>query len=110
MRGIAGRLVAEVRSQGLRAYASGRGALGFWLIALLVGIVAGQAAVIFRLAIAALQEIVYGADDMMLATQLSRLDTVWVVTVPILGGLAVGLLLWRFTPDGRARSVADVIE
>ena len=29
---------------------------------------------------------------------------------PALGGLAVGLILHRFTPDGRVRAVADVIE
>jgi CIC family chloride channel protein len=29
---------------------------------------------------------------------------------PDLGGLVVGLILHWFTPDGRVRSVADVIE
>ena len=33
-----------------------------------------------------------------------------VLSVPIAGGLTVGLILHRFTPDGRVRSVADVIE
>jgi CIC family chloride channel protein len=33
-----------------------------------------------------------------------------ILLIPILGGLLVGLILHRFTPDGRVRSVADVIE
>ncbi|MEO0358190.1 MAG: chloride channel protein, partial [Pseudomonadota bacterium] len=34
----------------------------------------------------------------------------WVLIIPTLGGLAVGIILHNFTPDGRVRSVADVIE
>jgi CIC family chloride channel protein len=33
-----------------------------------------------------------------------------VLALPALGGLVVGLLLTRFTPDGRVRGVAEVIE
>lgn len=41
---------------------------------------------------------------------MSRLAWYQVLIIPILGGLAVGLILDRFTDDGRARSVSDVIE
>ncbi|MEO0680108.1 MAG: chloride channel protein [Pseudomonadota bacterium] len=82
----------------------------FWVIALAVGIAAGYAAVLFRLAISTLQTLVYGADDLMLHTQLSELSPVWVIGIPVVGGLAVGLILHRFTEDGKARSVAHVIE
>ncbi|MEM9779795.1 MAG: chloride channel protein, partial [Pseudomonadota bacterium] len=82
----------------------------FWLIALMIGIVAGFAAVGFRLGITNLQQIIYGATDITLASQLAGLHWAWVLTVPIVGGLVVGVILDRFTPDGRARSVAHVIE
>ncbi|MEM9430026.1 MAG: chloride channel protein [Pseudomonadota bacterium] len=88
----------------------GPGQVQFWLIALCVGIVAGLAAVGFRLGISLLQSIVYGANDRMLATHLAGLHWSWVVLIPILGGLVVGLILDRFTPDGRVRSVGHVIE
>ncbi|MCB2116420.1 MAG: chloride channel protein [Rhodobacteraceae bacterium] len=81
----------------------------FWFLALLIGIAGGTAALFFRLGIAGLQTFVYGTDDMNLATVAGGLPWWWVLTVPILGGLAVGLILDRFTPDGRVRAVADVI-
>ena len=83
----------------------------FWLIALLIGIAAGVAALLFRKGINALQGLLYGSSD---ATQLhsfaQNLPWFWVLILPIAGGLAVGLILHRFTPDGRVRSVSDVIE
>lgn len=82
----------------------------FWLLALLIGIGAGFAALGFRLGISALQRAVYGADDVTLASAAGDLPWVWVLVVPVIGGLAVGLILDRFTPDARARAVSDVIE
>ena len=82
----------------------------FWLLALVIGIAAGFAALGFRLGIAALQRAIYGADDVTLASAAGGLPWFWVMAVPVAGGLAVGLILDRFTPDGRARAVSDVIE
>lgn len=84
--------------------------LQFWFLALLIGIGAGAAALGFRLGIGALQRLIYGADDLTLASMARRLPWYWVLTVPVLGGLVVGLILDRFTPDARVRAVADVIE
>ncbi|WP_022706543.1 chloride channel protein [Paracoccus zeaxanthinifaciens] len=84
--------------------------LQFWVLALLIGIGAGVAALGFRLGISALQRAIYGADDLTLASTAGSLPWYWVLVVPCLGGLAVGLILNRFTPDGRVRSVSDVIE
>ncbi len=81
----------------------------FWMTALVVGIVAGSAAVGFRVAISTLQGLFYGADDKTLATTLGALEWYWVIAIPVLGGLAVGLILRFFIPDGQTRSVADVI-
>jgi len=88
----------------------GPGQIQFWFIALLIGIGAGYLALGFRIAVSWLQTFFYGADDVMLASAASELDWYVILGLPILGGLAVGLILWKFTPDGRARSVAHVIE
>lgn len=82
----------------------------FWFMALMIGISAGFAALGFRLGIGALQRLIYGADDMTLASVANNLQWYWVLITPVLGGLAVGIILDRFTPDGRVRAVADVIE
>ncbi|MEL6932287.1 MAG: chloride channel protein, partial [Pseudomonadota bacterium] len=89
----------------------GPGQIQFWFIALAVGAVAGGAAVLFRMSVNALQQLVYGTEDVrMLHTFADSLPWYWVLIIPIIGGLIVGLLLHYFTPDGRARSVAEVIE
>ncbi|WP_254919187.1 chloride channel protein [Oceanicola sp. 22II-s10i] len=83
----------------------------FWLIALVIGIAAGFAALGFRLAINGLQGFLYGTEEVhKLHSFVSGLPWYWVLLIPIGGGLVVGLILDRFTPDGRVRSVADVIE
>ena len=98
-------------ARGLRAVRHrGLGQMQFWLIALFIGIAAGLAAVGFRMAITWLQEAVYGENDRALATHAMDLHWAWVLFIPVFGGLLVGLILQHFTPDGRARSVAHVIE
>lgn len=87
----------------------GAGQLVFWFTALIVGFVAGGAALGFRVAISSIQELLYGATDKTLATTLGDLDWYWVIAIPVLGGLVVGLILRFFIPDGQTRSVSDVI-
>jgi CIC family chloride channel protein len=83
----------------------------FWLLALLLGIGGGLAAVGFRLAIGSLQGALYGNPDPTVIESFARsLGWYWIVGIPAVGGLIVGLLLHEFTPDGRVRSVSDVIE
>ncbi|MGR3756889.1 MAG: chloride channel protein [Tranquillimonas sp.] len=83
----------------------------FWFIALLVGVVSGVAALLFRKGIDAVQTVLYGTEDVTrLNSFASTLPWYWIVLVPVLGGLVVGQILHRFTPDMRVRSVADVIE
>jgi CIC family chloride channel protein len=89
---------------------SGPGQLQFWIIALFIGIAAGFATLGFRLAITWLQTQLYGESDVLLASAASELPWYLVMGLPIFGGLLVGLILHRFTPDGRARTVAHVIE
>ncbi len=83
----------------------------FWLIALIIGITAGFAALFFRKGITALQGLLYGSEDVAhINTIAGSLPWYWLLLIPILGGLTVGLILHFFTPDGRVRAVADVIE
>ncbi len=85
--------------------------LQFWFIAMLVGIGAGFAALGFRLSIDWLQATLYQAEDVTrLHTLATMLTWYHIVLIPTIGGLIVGIILHVFTPDGRARSVADVIE
>ncbi|TDK43250.1 chloride channel protein [Antarcticimicrobium luteum] len=83
----------------------------FWFIALTIGVAAGFAALGFRQAIDGLQAWLYGTGDVQhLHTYAEHLAWYWILLIPILGGLIVGLILHHFTPDGRVRAVADVIE
>ncbi|MEL6957459.1 MAG: chloride channel protein [Pseudomonadota bacterium] len=89
----------------------GPGQVQFWFIALVVGIMASCAAIAFRFGIETLQTWAYGTDDVAnLHTDAAQLAWYWILIIPMIGGLVVGLILHRFTPDGRVRSVADVIE
>ena len=83
----------------------------FWFIALIVGVAAGFAALFFRRGIEALQGALYGIDDpSTLHTFAETLPWYWILCIPIAGGLAVGVILTRFTRAARVSSVADVIE
>ncbi|PJE29728.1 chloride channel protein, CIC family [Pseudooceanicola antarcticus] len=83
----------------------------FWLIALGIGIAGGAAASAFRHGIALLQKLAYGAEDVYsLHSFAGGLPWYLVLLVPVVGGLIVGIILKYFTPDGRVRSVSDVIE
>ena len=93
---------------GAAGEASGR--LYFWFVALLVGVAAGYMAIGFRLSIDLLQSAVYGADSKAIHSFADRLDPLLVFFVPVVGGLVVGLILWKFSPNARAASVADVIQ
>ena len=89
----------------------GPGKVTFWFIALLIGIAVGFVALFFRKGINLLQETLYGIDDVQhFHSFISGLDWYWIILIPTCGGLVSGLILHKFTPDARARSVADVIE
>ncbi|WP_109313098.1 chloride channel protein [Ruegeria sp. AU67] len=83
----------------------------FWFIALAIGIAAGFMALGFRKAIRSLQAYVYDTDDILLLhSHAEKLPWFLILIIPIIGGLIVGVILNKFTDDGRVRSVADVIE
>ncbi len=83
----------------------------FWFIALIIGIAAGFGALMFRKGIHALQGWVYGTDDVrQLHSFAEHLPWIWILLIPTVGGLIVGIILHNTTDDGRVRSVADAIE
>jgi chloride channel protein, CIC family len=89
----------------------GPGHVQFWFIALLIGIAAGFAALLFRLGIETLQASLYNTENVALLHSHARtLPWYWLLLIPMIGGLVVGVVLNWFTPDGRVRAVADVIE
>ncbi|KMK67880.1 chloride channel protein [Puniceibacterium sp. IMCC21224] len=93
----------------LRSRAPGQ--ILFWFIALFIGIAAGSAALLFRKAIDTLQTAFYGTEDVnLLASFAGTLPWYLILLIPVGGGLCVGVLIRYFTPDGRVRAVADVIE
>lgn len=90
---------------------SGPSQIQFWFIALGVGIVSGVAAVAFREGISWLQSTLYAVEDAdYIHSHAASMPWWWLMLLPICGGLVVGVLLGRFTPDGRVRLVADVIQ
>ena len=85
--------------------------VGFWGLALVIGIASGVAAVLFGMGIAWIQTWAYGTPDVnRLHSFAENLDWYWVVLIPTIGGVATGLIFHYLTDDGRVRSVADVIE
>lgn len=111
VRDLYARLSANARDALHVIRQNGPGQVQFWFIALLVGIAAGGAAVLFRLGINLLQTTLYGTDDPRLMHSFAEtLPWYMIVLIPVCGGLIVGIILDRFTADGRAKSVAEVIE
>ncbi len=101
----------SLRETGRVLREKGPGQVQFWFIALVLGTAAGLAAMLFRLAITALQSALYGTDDTLHIHSFAQtLPWYWIVLIPVAGGLVVGLLLDRFTRDARVRSVSDVIQ
>ncbi len=115
IRRLVNKSVADIRSSVQQAFRvlrkRGPSHVQFWFIALLIGTTAGFAAVGFRMAIDALQTTIYGVEDpRIIHSHAEMLPWYWILIIPIVGGLVVGVILDRFTDDARVRSVADVIE
>ena len=79
------------------------------LLAVLIGVISGYAAIGFYLAIAEILRLGFGVDEASLATDVSALPAWLIIGVPVTGGLIVGQLL-RLLPTRQTRGVADVIE
>jgi CIC family chloride channel protein len=65
--------------------------VGFWGLALVIGIASGVAAVLFGMVIAWIQTWAYGTPDVnRLHSFAENLDWYWVVLIPTIGGVATG--------------------
>ena len=83
----------------------------FWVLAILIGTISGLAAIGFKQGIQIFQGLFYGSYETTSFTEIVlNLNWYWKLLIPMTGGLIVGLLLHYFTDDGRAKSVADVIQ
>ena len=82
-----------------------------WLLALLAGIAAGHAILLFRYGIGLVQWLWLGSDaENIVATKAGFLHPLIVLAAPVIGGLVVGPMLVWLAPRRRAEAVADVIE
>jgi chloride channel protein, CIC family len=81
-----------------------------WVMALVIGVAAAYAAILFRLAIRFFQLPWLGTMDK--ATTAAAMALPWwvVLLAPATGGLIVGFILLRFQRGRRPHNVADVIE
>lgn len=81
-----------------------------WLLALLIGIFVGGAAIAFRELVGAFQ-LIWLQDMSELVATAARRQPWWVILLaPAVCGAIVGLLLEKVMPGKRALGVADVIE
>ncbi len=80
------------------------------VLAIVVGSLTGAAVVAFRELIALIQLATYQAEAERISDYVATLPWWHVVSVPTLGGLLVGILVYRYMPGRRAHNVADVIE
>ena len=80
------------------------------VLAIIVGCASGAAVVAFREVIELIEWVTYGAKGERIAVYAAELPWWHVVSVPTVGGLLVGILVYRYLPERRPQSVADVIE
>ncbi|MDN2567527.1 chloride channel protein [Aquibium sp. A9E412] len=80
-----------------------------WLLSLLVGLAVAVAAILFREGIGLVQLLWLGTRSERVFSTAQHLPWYWVMAGPTLGGLVVGLLLYRLQAR-RTGAVADVIE
>jgi len=79
-------------------------------LAVVIGIAAAFAAVLFRELIGLIQAGFYGFEHELVASGVSELSRWHVLLAPTVGGLLIGLFIRYVMPGGRPQGVADVIE
>lgn len=81
-----------------------------WLLALCIGLTIGIAAILFRLAIGVVQIPWLGTHGENVASAAAAIGWPIILLAPAVGGIVVGLIIYRFLPGDRPLGVADVIE
>ena len=80
-----------------------------WTLAVIIGLMVGGAAILFRLGISGVQMLWLGTMSENVASAARSLPPWLIILAPTVGGLVVGLFLRYVHPLKRAESVADVI-
>src|SRR5512134_3000502 len=80
------------------------------VLAVLLGAIAGVAAIAFRLAISGFQGLAWGDSGDFLASHAAALPWWQILLAPTLGGLVIGIVTSRVLPGGRPQSVSHVME
>lgn len=81
-----------------------------WLLALAIGVAVAVAAILFRVAIGAVQYLWLGTSAETVGSVAATINPLIVFLAPVAGGVVVGIVIYRFIPEGRPFAVADVIE
>lgn len=76
------------------------------ILAVLVGLVSGLGAVVFRWLIKSFQSLFFDSGGQLL----SFLGQYYVILVPVVGGLLVGALIYFFAREARGHGVPEVME
>lgn len=79
-------------------------------LALIVGTLVGGGTIIFRDVLLGIQGLTFGSTREAVHHFLAGLPAWHLIAVPTLGGLAVGIFMYRFVPDRRPYGVADVVD
>ena len=79
------------------------------ILAVVIGVVSGYAAIVFYLGIAEVLKLGFGVHEALLATNVAGLPAWKIIAVPVAGGLIVGQML-RFIPMRQSLGVSNVIE
>lgn len=80
------------------------------ILALVVGALAGGGTILFRDGLLLVQGLTYGTVDEALHHYLAALPAWHLVLGPTVGGLIVGIFIYKFLPEKRPHGVADVID
>jgi CIC family chloride channel protein len=85
---------------------SPREGLVLLVMAIVVGVATGLAAVLFIRLIALIQLFLYGGAEKILPA----LGRLWIILVPVIGGLLVGPIIARFAVEAKGHGVPEVMQ
>jgi CIC family chloride channel protein len=85
---------------------SPREGLVLLVMAIVVGVATGLAAVLFIRLIALIQLFLYGGAEKILPA----LGRLWIILVPVIGGLMVGPIIARFAVEAKGHGVPEVMQ
>ena len=87
-----------------------RPALWLSILAVIIGLSAGTAAVLFRLAVDGVQLVLFGASEEQLYTAMRGLEWWHLLLAPVVGGLLIGVMRRVLLPERRILGIADIVE